>query len=96
MRIIICDDDTYIAEQLIELIHNFFKQRHLQSPKICTFLDGESLLLDSGSQDIIFLDIEMPGMNGIYIGNELKKRNRNAIIIIVTTSNSFLSILTSL
>ncbi len=27
----------------------------------------------------------MPGMNGIYVGNELKKANKNVIIFVVTS-----------
>ena len=33
----------------------------------------------------IVLDIEMPGINGIYVGNELKKANDRIIIFIVTS-----------
>ena len=32
----------------------------------------------------------MPGMNGIYVGNELKKRNDNIIIFIVTSYSEYL------
>ena len=32
----------------------------------------------------------MPGMNGIYVGNELKKANNNIIIFIVTSYSEYL------
>ena len=32
----------------------------------------------------------MPGMNGIYIGNSLKKRNENIIIFVVTSYSEYL------
>ena len=54
------------------------------------FSDGETLLSDEGEKDILFLDIEMPGMNGIYVGNELKMRNENIIIFIVTSHSEYL------
>ena len=41
-------------------------------------------------KDLVFLDIEMPGMNGIYIGNELKKANKNVIIFVVTSYSEYL------
>ena len=43
-----------------------------------------------GEKDIVFLDIEMPGMNGIYVGNELKKVNRNVIVFVVTSYSEYL------
>ena len=46
--------------------------------------------MDKGSKDIVFLDIEMPGMNGIYVGNELKSQNRNIIIFVVTSYSEYL------
>ena len=32
----------------------------------------------------------MPGLNGIYVGNELKKRNKNTIIFIITSYSEYL------
>ena len=39
---------------------------------------------------VAVLDIEMPGMNGIYVGNELKKSNPAVIIFIVTSYSEYL------
>lgn len=90
MRILICDDDIMITEQLGKYLHDFFERNHLKCPEIAVFNDGESLLLDQGEKDILFLDVEMPGMNGIYIGKELKKTNENIIIFIVTSYTEYL------
>lgn len=90
MRILICDDDALMVEQLQNYIRNFFKYSHIKCPELVTFSDGESLLADTGDKDILFLDIEMPGMNGIYVGNELKKANEHIIIFIVTSYSEYL------
>lgn len=90
MRILICDDDILVINQLRDLIHYFFRCNHLKYPQIDSFTNGEALLADQEKKDILFLDIEMPGMNGIYIGNELKKRNKNIIIFIVTSYSEYL------
>lgn len=37
-----------------------------------------------------FLDVEMPGFDGIYVGNELKKQNDSVIIFIVTSYLEYL------
>lgn len=90
MRILICDDDELIIEQLKVYITSFFEESHVKCPELCCFTDGESLLADKGEKDILFLDVEMPGLNGIYVGNELKKANEDIIIFIVTSYSEYL------
>lgn len=90
MRILICDDDNMITGQLTKYINEFFKRCDAKCPEIACFCDGESLLADSGEKDILFLDVEMPGMNGIYVGTELKHANPNIIIFIVTSYMEYL------
>lgn len=90
MRILICDDDALIISQLQSLIKTFFEISGVKCPELACFSDGESLLADKGEKDILFLDIEMPGINGIYVGNELKRANENLIIFIVTSYPEYL------
>jgi two-component system LytT family response regulator len=90
MRILICDDDVLIIEQIRKYCQNFFNKIQVKCPELVCFSDGETLLSDEGEKDILFLDIEMPGMNGIYVGNELKTRNENIIIFIVTSYSEYL------
>lgn len=90
MRILICDDDDRIVEQLQNYIRYYFAHIGVKCPEIVCFSDGESLLADEGEKDILFLDVEMPGMNGIYVGNELRKRQDHVIIFIVTSYSEYL------
>lgn len=90
MRILICDDDTIIIEQLTKFIKLYFKKKKLSCPEICSYTNGETLLQDHGAKDIVLLDVEMPGLNGIFIGNELKKQNQNTIIFIITSYTDYL------
>lgn len=90
MRILICDDDVLMQEQLQKYVRKYFEHTHLKCPELVCYSDGESLLTDNGDKDILFLDIEMPGMNGIYVGNELKKSNKNIIIFVVTSYSEYL------
>ena len=90
VRILICDDDPLFTEQLEKAIHLYFSKNHLKTPTLVSFSSGMNLLADEGEKDLIFLDIEMPGMNGIYVGNELKKQNRNTLIIVVTSYAEYL------
>lgn len=84
MRILICDDDTNTTEQLQKYITEFFMDKKLKIPQILSYDNGEELLANAEADDMVFLDIEMPNTNGIYVGRELKKLNPNMIIFVVT------------
>ena len=90
MRIIICDDDNDITSQLNKIIKNYFISNSLKSPTISIYNNGEDLLADSEDKDIVFLDIEMPGVNGIYVGNELSKKYPRTIIFVITSFAEYL------
>lgn len=59
-------------------------------PELVSFSEGDSLLADQGKKDIVFLDIEMPGSNGILVSNELKKVHPNIFIFITTSYDQYL------
>ncbi len=90
MRILICDDDMLIVEQLQKYLKSYFKKIGLKCPDIACFSNGEDLLNDSGAKDILFLDIEMQGVNGIYVGQRLKNENKRIIIFVVTSYLEYL------
>lgn len=90
MRILICDDDKPIIEQIRELLREFFDAQNQPLPEIVCYRSGEALLGDTGDMDILFLDIEMPGISGIRAGSELKKRNSRILIFIVTSYPEYL------
>lgn len=92
MRIAVCDDDALIRDQLQKYIRTYFEKSCVKCPEIACFSEGEALLSDNDAKDIdiLFLDIEMPGINGIYVGNELKRKNRNIIIFVVTSYPEYL------
>lgn len=90
MKIVLCDDDGLFILTLKEQLQLFFRQNHLPLPEIISFTNGEDLLSYPGDIDILFLDIEMPGINGIAVGEALKKRSSKTIIFIVTSYSEYL------
>ena len=55
MRILICDDDTELSQQLKEILITFFRKNSLKLPEIIMYNNGEKLLKDPESKDIVFL-----------------------------------------
>ena len=74
MRIAICDDDQLFTEQLIIYLKEFFESKGINCPEILTYNSGEDLLGDDREKDIVFLDIEMPGLSGISTGTEIQEQ----------------------
>lgn len=79
MNIAVVDDEEIIRKQLKGLIDK-------QQAGIYTDIYGTGgELLAAGKQyDILFLDIQMAGMNGIETARMFRKQNENAVIIFVT------------
>ena len=90
MQIAICDDDPMIIKELQKDLEQYFRKHHLSCPPISQFTSGEALLNNKEEKDIVFLDVEMPGLNGIYVGNTLRERYPNILIFIVTSFMEYL------
>ncbi len=80
MRIAIVDDEMLFAKKFAEVIRKIFACS-LQSLEI--FFSAESLLSSQMSFDLLFLDIEMPGLSGI----ELAKSHRESLGDIIFVTN---------
>ena len=83
LEIGICDDEILAVRQLTRLVQQVGEQKDLIC-NIDTFTSGEQLLQEVEKMDIVFLDIEMPNLDGITVGNKIRKINKNCKIIIAT------------
>lgn len=90
MRILICDTDPVYTIELKEHLDIFFRKRKQKVPEIRSYDNGEALLQDSERSDIIFMDIALPGIDGITVGYELKRRNKDIIIFIISSDMTHL------
>lgn len=90
MRILFCDDDPQISLQLQKLVLSYFQQIGVKTPDCAAYTSGEALLQAESRADIAFLDVEMPGISGIYVGARLKERNPYIKIIILTSYADYL------
>lgn len=96
LNIAVCDDDIFVTEQLSEWIKEYFVSNHLEEPNIYEFDNGEDLIKSEVKYDFVFLDIVIPGMNGINIGRRLLEQNEECLIYIITAYDSYLDAAMSL
>lgn len=89
MRIVICDDNQIIRNQIRDYISSYFEQKHLEY-SISTFSSGEELTTQSRIFDLAFLDIEMGKIGGIEAGYWLKEQNPNIVLFIITAFDNYL------
>ena len=83
MKIAVCDDEIPILEDMATEI-----QRLIPNGSVATFTDGMVLLesLSSGEWDILLLDIDMPGLDGLEIAAWLGEGDcrRTPMLVFVT------------
>ena len=88
INIAICDDCEADAVKIKEIIENNYNKNKVTTS---VFFSGSDLLKSRIFFDIIFLDIELNGENGIDIGNKIKELFYYTLIIYVTHYDSFYS-----
>lgn len=80
MNIGICDDKEEILIFLNKKIVEIMKEMESDS-QIYVYDSGEKLLQENAELDVLFLDIEMPGMDGIVAGGKYAARHKQCKII---------------
>lgn len=84
MRIAICDDQQMFVDRLKSLITD-------EESEIYVFNSGDELLKSNVDFDIVLLDIEMPGTDGLNTAAELYKRNRKTLLLFITSHREYLT-----
>lgn len=91
MRIAIVDDDREFGKKA-EKIARKFCERAGEAADILCVTEGNTLLetAEGGeSRDIYILDIELPGLDGLELAKQLKERDRDADIIILSNHEKY-------
>lgn len=83
MRIAICDDEEKFRVQEKNLIDRVSASMDIV---VDTYAEGKKLLerFDTLPYNLVFLDIEMPGMDGITLAREIRKRSSETQIVFLT------------
>ncbi|MFD2307186.1 LytR/AlgR family response regulator transcription factor [Enterococcus termitis] len=91
-RIALCDDEVLLSSDYEEKIESYFKGSSL-TIEIDIFSSGESLLKHVKNQQenyqMIFLDIEMNGMNGIEVAKKIRTMDNDVLICYLTSYTKY-------
>ncbi|MFZ2540069.1 MAG: LytTR family DNA-binding domain-containing protein [Oscillospiraceae bacterium] len=89
LKIAICDDEKYFRNQIKKLIDTYdFQIEYIVTEYSC----GEELIFQNNNKrdiDILFLDVEMIGLNGVEVAKKLRTIDENLIIIFITSYNCY-------
>ncbi len=91
LKIAICDDRKKNADEIGAYVDAYFRASAYGKYEVTVFFDGEELLenIKKHSYDIYFLDILMPGLNGVELGGLIREENKKAVIVYITVSREF-------
>lgn len=84
MRIAICDDEPQCRQQAVQAIHECTRSLDI----LTDVFESGSLFLQSFQKipyDLVFLDIEMPEIDGISLARKLREWSRDVPIVFLTS-----------
>ena len=91
IKIAFCDDDMEMLHQMNELLDRYRVERN-EDITYAAFQSPFELLteIEKGIRpDILFLDVVMPGQNGMDVAKEIRQYDTNMKIIFLTSSPEF-------
>lgn len=91
INVAICDDEKYYRKHVEKVVRNYLTKEGVLF-QIELFMSGEAFCeKEENIQkfDIIFLDIEMDGMNGMETAYFIRKRNPDIDIVFITVTSDY-------
>lgn len=91
IRVGICDDIIEQLQKQKEMVRNITRHLGLNTEVGC-FQSGEDLLCEieqKGSMDIILLDIEMKGINGVETARMIREKDCRVILIFISLHDQY-------
>lgn len=88
MQIAICDDEKVFRNDLKEVLIEYKAKKRVHID-IYEFEDGNGLLDSNVIFDVVFIDFQMPGLNGLETARFLRLKNCICNIIFITSYPQF-------
>lgn len=88
MKILICDDEQAYLNTLQFHIDEYMENHHIPCT-VTVVTDPLQIAGDDSVFDLAFLDIQMPGVDGITLAKELRQRNPKLALFFVTNYDCY-------
>lgn len=88
MKIAICDDDKIFRQKIKEILIAYRNNNRFEI-NIYEFESGNQFLEAEHIFDMVFLDYQMPGLDGMETARKLRKKNNICNIIFITNYPEF-------
>ena len=91
LNIAICDDEQLWLDSTAALLEDYFARHAHVTVKLHTYQSAHALLEDTDtiSFDLYILDVVMPQISGIQLGEKLRQARMRGLIIYLTTERDF-------
>ena len=89
IRLAVCDDESAMCRQLAQMVSAKLKKWEEEFAVTC-YTNAARLLFSPLNFDMVFLDIQMPGLNGVELAKKLREKEFNGILIFVTVLTEYM------
>ena len=87
--IAICEDEQIQTKQLVDVLRRYEKENSIQM-KIITFESAESFIqYSSEPYHLVFLDIGLPGLDGIHLAKKIREASTQTQIAFLTAHEKY-------
>ncbi len=88
LKLAICDDEVHQRIELIDMLKKELQNKNIQY-YIYEYENGEELLQSRTEINVYFLDIKMNKLSGIETAKQIRKINKEAIIVFITALKEY-------
>lgn len=88
ISIVICEDEAYFLDHIAKLLDEYLKSKKMEAC-IEKFSTGEELLASARNPNIILMDIELPGLDGMKLVRLLRDNGCKAQVIFITSYRKY-------